>query len=1092
MKHLREMKVYLVGLSLVGLLIVTGSNIAFAQVTASISGRIEDPSGAAIPEAMITVTSLETGAARTATSDAGGAFLVLSLPVGRYEVRVEKTGFKAATQTGINLVVGQQAVVTLRLEVGEVQQQVTVTAEAAMVNTTTSSVTGLVGEREVKELPLNGRSFDLLITLNAGAVSYTSLRTVGAGSGNSNRFTVAGRRASENYFLLNGVELTGPNTDFNTPWGASGQLLGVEAIREFNVQTDTYGAEYGKRAGSQVGVVTQSGTNQLHGSLFEFLRNSKLDARNFFDHFTIPPYKRNQFGASAGGPIRKDRTFVFGNYEGLRHRLGLSNLTFVPDANARQGLLPNAQGVPTLVSGLQPGMLPYFAFWPEPNGPTLGGGIAEAFSNPAEAIREDYGTARLDHNFSGKDSLATSYTIDDGARVSPLLDPLFADNVTLRTQTLTLQETRVFSPSLVNTFTAGLSRVGYYFNNLPTNSSSSIPTFVSGINPGQILIGGGTGGGNTGTITSAGGSAARSAANHKTIFTFADQIQLVKGSQQISAGLSLQRVRSNEFGGPVNLGKATFATLQSFLQGTVASFLIAPNPLTHDWRQLQGGWFVQDAIQLRPNLTLRVGLRHEFSNGWNERTGRASNMAFDANGFPLTKPIVGNSPLSENNAKWLFSPRIGLAWDPFGKGKTSIRAGFGTYYDVMDAFGVSIDGAIPPPPFTGAVAFLNQPFLAQVPINPRTAVPPVCGPGVSPPCTTYSINGIQPNYKTPTIEEWNLTVEQQIGSNTSLRVAYVGSQGFHEMVDVDVNSVPPQICSNAAGCVSGGINAARGFVPQGTLYVPVATSRPNPYLASIQTYWRAQGNSLYNALQIEVKHRYSNGFELRGNYTWSKNLDLASGSGMGQNINEPNVMTPYNLKIGKGPGATDFTHQASISGGYELPFGQGKHWLGGVSGVADKLASGWQVNWIVSALSGFTLNPLVGNNLSGNGDTANPDRPSWNPAFTGNLTVGTPKQWFNPNAFIIPVPGTWGNVGRGVLRGPGLGNLDLSFFKNIPLRERVRLQFRAETFNILNHANFGFPAMTVFSGGAISPSAGIIATTATTSRQIQLGLKLTF
>ena len=321
-------------LFLMALLLIASSNFALAQVSASISGRIEDASGAAIPGAIVAVTSLETGVARTVSSDGAGNYRALSLPVGRYEVRAEKEGFKTAVQTGIALVVAQEAVVNLKLEVGAVQQEVTVTGEAALVNTTTASVSGLVGEEQVKDLPLNGRSFDLLITLNPGTINYTS-----KASNTGNSFSIAGRRPHENLFLLNGVEYTGVSVTAITPGGSSGELLGIDAVREFNVLSGPYSAEYGKRAGGQISVVTQSGTNQLHGTLFEFLRNSDMDARNFFDFppgLRLPPFRRNQFGGAAGGPIRKDKTFIFGNYEGFRQRLGLSAVTFVPDRPADQ------------------------------------------------------------------------------------------------------------------------------------------------------------------------------------------------------------------------------------------------------------------------------------------------------------------------------------------------------------------------------------------------------------------------------------------------------------------------------------------------------------------------------------------------------------------------------------------------------------------------------------------------------------------------------------------------------------------------------------------------------------------------------------
>src|SRR5215472_2115083 len=315
----------------------------WAQGGASVSGRVSDSTGASVPGASITVKSLESGATRIALTDDGGNFYAVGIPVGPQEIRVEKMGFKSAVRTGIDLAVGQDAVVHLTFEVGERTETITVTAEAPLVNTTTSSVSGLVSEREIRELPLNGRSFDSLITLNPGAISYT-LRSPQTTTNNGNEFSVAGRRPSENMFLLNGVELGGSSQLANTPGGVSQNLLGIDAVREFNLLTDTYSAEYGKRAGGQVSIVTKSGANTLHGSAFEFLRNSALDARNFFDQNFVPPFRRNQFGGSLGGPLRRDKLFLFGNYEGFRQSLATTSLSVVPDLPARQGLLPNAQG----------------------------------------------------------------------------------------------------------------------------------------------------------------------------------------------------------------------------------------------------------------------------------------------------------------------------------------------------------------------------------------------------------------------------------------------------------------------------------------------------------------------------------------------------------------------------------------------------------------------------------------------------------------------------------------------------------------------------------------------------------------------------
>src|SRR5205085_4940152 len=414
--------------------------------------------GAGIAGATVRVRSPETGITRVAASDDAGNYRVLLLSIGAQEVTAEKAGFRPAVRTGIHLLVGQEAVVNLRLEVREFVKQMLVSGDDTLINTTTAPVSGMVGEREIKDLPLNGRSFDYLITLNPGAINYSALKSPQTSTSNGNTFSVAGRRPLENLVLLNGIEYTGSSQLAVTPGGVSGDLLGIDAVREFNVLTDAYGAAYGKRAGAQVIVVTQSGSNALHGSIFEFLRNSALDARNFFDQGPPPPFRRNQFGGAAGGPLKKNRLFLFGNYEGFRQRLAVSNVSVVPDAETRQGL--NA-------AGLNRAMLAYMSFWPEPNGPKLPGGSALAYNNPRQAIREDFGNVRADYTLRDRDSLSVAYTIDDGNSLIPLADPLFGSFVSLRAQVASLQETHIFSPNVLNTASIGFSRAGFAYESFP-------------------------------------------------------------------------------------------------------------------------------------------------------------------------------------------------------------------------------------------------------------------------------------------------------------------------------------------------------------------------------------------------------------------------------------------------------------------------------------------------------------------------------------------------------------------------------------------------------------------------------------------------
>src|SRR5467141_1334031 len=458
---------------------------ARAQVSASIKGIVTDPSGAPVPAAAVRAKNLETGALRNSVADEAGRYLVLSLPLGEYEIRVTKAGFQDAIRSGIHLVVGEEASVDLRLAVGVEISQITVTADAPVVSATTRDISGLVGERAVKELPLNGRSYDLLLPLNPGIVNFTSEKTGGTGISNSttaNNFAVEGNRPQQNLFLLNGVEYTGAAENNMQPGGPSGMLLGVDAIREFNVQRDSYGAEYGKRPGGQVAIVTQSGTKQWHGSLFEFLRNSALDAPNFFDQNGAPPFQRNQFGVAAGGPLQRDKTFLFANYEGFRQHLHQTSAAFVPDLAARAAAAPSVQ--------------PLLNLWPTPSAsdpdfpgvctppttlPANSCGIAEVFSSPLQTIREDFGTARVDHIFSSHDTISGIYTIDDGDDFTATpLDPFSADVLTLRSQVASLEETHIFSPSFLNTTRFGYSHARHTRRHRPRLSPRSTGRSRSG------------------------------------------------------------------------------------------------------------------------------------------------------------------------------------------------------------------------------------------------------------------------------------------------------------------------------------------------------------------------------------------------------------------------------------------------------------------------------------------------------------------------------------------------------------------------------------------------------------------------------------
>jgi hypothetical protein len=1073
----------------IGLLI--GLQSVSGQVTAAISGTVEDTSGATIAGANVIVKNLETGLTRTTKTAENGTFRLPSLPLGPVEVSADKSNFKHEVRKGINLIVGQEVKLKLVLELGDLKQQVTVSGESPLVNTETGEISGFVGERAVKDLPLNGRSWDNLITLNPGTMNF-ALKSANTTTSNGNTFTVSGRRPADNLVLLNGIEYTGASLNAVTPGGVSGGLLGIDAVREFNVLTDTTPASYGKRSGGQVSVVTQSGTNDLHGTIFEFLRNSAVDARNYFDSGPVPPLRRNQFGGALGGPIKRDKLFVFGNYEAFRQSLSISNVAVVPDAQARQGLLPDATGTYRPAPNLDPFMLKYMSFWPAPNGSELlvsgrPSGTALAFNSPKQKIREDFGTVRSDYVPRDADTFSFSYTVDDGDSQTPLADPLFGSDLRLRSQVASVQEVHVFSPRVLNTFRGGFSRAAFTYDSFSLTAFPPDASFVKGGGPGGIVIGGGLTTTGLSAITAAGPNNAANVWSKRNLFTISDDMQFTTSKHQITAGVWFQRLQDGENTASVTLGQTNFTSLQTFLAGTISNFQVTPSRTELGWRSFYGAWFVDDKIRIRPNLTLDLGLRYEFTTGWNEVAGRAANYVTDAQGVLLTDPRIGNSAFTQNNAKRLFGPRVGLAWDPFGNGKTAVRAGFGMYYTLID--NLARLNAIPP--YNGTLAFSNVSLSSVVPIDPSTPAQPSCSPTLSTGCVIYSPQGVQPDLKTPTVDRWSLRIDEQLDQKTVLRVGYVGSFGYHDLVSIDPNSIPAQTCAAAAGCVAGGTGSARSLVPQGTRYIPVG-ARPNPFL-SAGFFWYSEGNSSYHSLQLDVVRRLTQDLQVRGNFTWSKNLDMNSAVQAAQANNQAQmVMDRNDLRRDWGLGSLDAAAQSSISASYALPIGKGKRFFAQSGRLSNALLGGWEINGIATLLSGFPFTPLSGSNRSGDGDTRTPDRPSANSSFTGPVVLGDQTQWFDPNAFVLPPPGTWGNVGRGTFRGPGLASVDVSLFKNISLADRARLQFRAECFNIANHANFGTPNAIVFSGTSVSPSAGLITNTVTTSRQLQFGLKLIF
>lgn len=1024
------------------------AGVTLAQIVGgSIHGEIHDANGNAVFGAEVTVRNLETGSERLLRSDDSGRYAAPSIPVGQYEVVIHKEGFATQTRTGISLAVGQSIAIDLTLNVAEVEQRVLVTDAQAAVNLSTQQVSGLVDERQVKELPLNGRSYDQLMTLNPATVNYSNQRSGSIGTSNSsvgNMFAVSGRRPQDNLFLLNGIEYTGASLINITPGGTSGQLLGVEAVREFNVVTDDYGAANGKRSGAQVSIITASGTNALHGSLYEYLRNNVFDARNYFDQGSTPTFQRNQFGAALGGPLRKDKFFLFGNYEGFRQNLALSDVTFVPDNASRSAAVASVK--------------PLLALWPAQNGPELGGGIATAYSHPLQRLREDFGTTRFDANLNSRDQLAAIYTIDDSYAHTPTANPLSLIDETLREQVFSLQEQHVISPSLLNTARIGYSRASYFF-------TGSVPVdlagWVLGKPVGAVVVSGSTASNGASQITLAGANVGSNNATARNLITYDDHIYYTRGRHQIEAGFWLQQIQANDNLAQNQYGQASFSTLAKFLQGSVATFTVVPSPTKLNWRSMEGAGFVEDTMKVTPHLELRGGIRFESTNGWNEAHGRASNYLI-RNGVLETNPRIGGSALTKNRSIFLPEPRIGFAWDVFGSGKTAVRGGFGIYHALLDNLDYRLDQTAP---FNTTLSLKNV-AVSSLQITPGSAVP--SGSLISP-------SNVQPDIYTPTVLSWTFKVEQQIVPSTSVTLGYIGSHSYHQILSLDMNEPVPALLAD------------------GTVYYAPNAPYANPQLANT-TSWSSQGVGLYNALSIDIRRRLTKGFAVRGTYTYSKNLDDGSAWNTSVSSNTPAYVSfPLNPKADWGPAATDIRHLVAANATYDLPIGRQKHFLSAQSRLVENVISGWTASAIVNLQSGFPFSPQLGYNPTGNGDSRNPVRPSWNSSFAGKLYPRTTSQYYNPAAFLPPAAGTYGNVRRDSLIGPGLGGLDFSLLKDTALSDHVRFEFRTEFFNILNHTNFTTPNPVVYSSATtVSPTAGAISATATTSRQIQFAAKLKF
>ena len=1056
----------------------------------TILGTVRDPTGALVANAQVAIKDQATGTTRLLSTGTSGSYAAPNLVPSTYTVTVSSHGFADATTANLKLKVGAEITVDLALTVANTSENVQVTDNSTPpVDLVTSSINDSVDGEQIRELPLNGRDWTQLATLDPGVNSIRNQATVGtngssdatkATRGFGDQLSISGTRSNQNNYRLDGVSFNDYTND--APGGVLGSLSGVDAIQEFSILTTNYSAEYGKTSGGVINAVTRSGTNRWHGSAYEFLRNSALDARNFFDGSTIPPFKRNQFGGSIGGPIRKDKTFFFFNYERVRQLLTVTDVSPVPSQNARNGILSTGNVT------VDPAVAPYLAFWPLPNGGLLGTGDTGLFSVPTlQNGTQNFYTARVDQRFSEKDSFAGTFLLDRTSLSQP--DPLNNEhfNSSNSRPFVSLEETHVFNSALVNSVRFGFSR-----NSAATSTAQPINPLVADTNlgsvpgrpaaeisvPGIFPFFGGIGGF---PYFSFGWNS----------FQFYDDAFLTHGHHTLKFGFALERMQSNNLFNIGQNGSFRFNSLSDFLTNQPANFgTYVGTPTSRGLRQTLFAGYIQDDWRWRQNLTLNVGLRYEATTVPTEVQGKLSTLR----NMTDTSVHIGD-PYFNNPTLKNFEPRIGFAWDPFRTGKTAIRAGVGLY-DVL------------PLPYEFLIISSNAdaPFSANTSIStvggdfPKQAYTKAIAGFTPGSLTDQRVAYVQPNPSRSYVSQWNLNVEHQIVPHVVGTIAYVGSRGVHLPFRTDDSDIVIPT------------NTSAGYVWPS----PIGSgTRLNPNVGRIDRLdWTAE--SSYHSLQVSTKVTPVHGVQLQTSYTWGKSIDTSSATiGGDQYTNSPSSLPVwFDPKTRRGVSDFNLGQNLVISGTWQLPSAKLS------SGAAQWALSGWQLGGILQVASGAPFSALIGgdplglNNTDpfayasrvpgpGCGSLVNPGKLNYVKTQCFSAPVAPSLAFYNQHcdssAGAYPTClNLLGNAGRNTLTGPGLINTDFSIFKNnrIPaISEAFNVQFRAEFFNIFNRTNFAPPLdnNTLFDqSGNLLGSAGVLTATATSSRQIQFGLKVIF
>jgi hypothetical protein len=1043
--------------------------VAFGQSTSgAISGTLLDPQGNVLSGATLKIKNVGTGATREATSNSSGYYRVIGLAPGRYEVEASAQGFAVETRRDLTLTVAEEIVVNFGLKVGVAKENVTVEVQSVSVETTGSTISGLVDEKKIRDLPLDGRDITQLIFLQPGVVeSRGSAQTSNTGRGS--RFSVSGARPSQNLFQIDGTTINDALN--NTPGSAQGLLLGVETIREFRVLTNTFSAEYGRAAGGVFIAVTKSGSNDLHGSVFEFFRNDNLDARQFFDRCPSvnlncdnggkPEFRRNQFGGSIGGPIIKNKTFFFGSYEGLRELKGISFPAFVPDDNARSGIVPGRSS-----TTVDPRTAALLTLYPQANGglvldnngnPTgvaIFNGVTPRISNG------DFFTVKVDHQLSTSDTLSMRYLVDDSDYVITRFFPQYFNQAFNRKTLATIEERRFIGSNIVNEARFGFNR---------STPSEMVPDPGSNI---SFIVGRPLGELNVTGLSPVGTDRTNPKLFFENDFQFTDNLFINLGKNNLKMGFSFDRFQFNGRSESRTRGRLRFRLLSDLLSFRVQN--MEGTPLTSDFargfRQNLFGVFFQDDFRLTPRLTLNLGARYEYANSPSEVNGKTANLRSIIGTGNNSNDLNVGGTFFETPTKNI-APRIGFAYDVFGDGTTAIRGGFGIFYEepLFNAYRQAAFGTLP---------FIQTSALSASQVTSLPVSPAAFGAGT--PLTETITFDLRPTY----MMQYNLNIQREF-FGAVMSVAYVGSRGINFFGQGDLNTRIPQ-----------------QFLPNG---LPVFSGNEpfrNPNFSTIRSAFQGF-SSYYNGLNLSANKRFNKGLQFQASYTFGKSLDDRSGNAGRQEYNngQARAFDPYNRYLDYGRSDFDVRHNFTANVTYELPFGKD---LKGITGAA--LAS-WQVNSIVKLASGIPFTPLVDGDPDRDGSSDNAARPD----LIGDPNTGphTPGQWYNLSAFSFGTSnlGLRGSAGRNIVTGPNFRTVDLSLNKSFTLTEKLNLQFRAEAFNLLNRANFDLPSNSddgsqIFAAGctpnpttgkcAPLSNAGTINNIVGNARELQFALKLIF